>query len=110
MGVDSEPWVFKGGLSGDVQVLNMLIFNFQICFSAVECLLVGDIWFIFLQKSKALYFVCVLQMLLPIGSCSELFIHPPPLFPTSRLYNVRPYHNKDKVKQKTYPWTLAKYL
>uniref|UniRef100_A0A8C7WWA1 protein O-GlcNAcase n=1 Tax=Oryzias sinensis TaxID=183150 RepID=A0A8C7WWA1_9TELE len=56
MGVDSEPWVFKGGLSGDV------------------------------------------QMLLPIGSCSELFTHPPPLFPTSRLYNVRPYHNKDKVE------------
>ncbi|KAF6726933.1 Protein O-GlcNAcase [Oryzias melastigma] len=56
MGGDSEPWVFKGGLSGDV------------------------------------------QMLLPIGSCNELFTHPPPLFPTSRLYNVRPYHNKDKVE------------
>lgn len=25
MGGDSEPWVFKGGLSGDVQVFNMLI-------------------------------------------------------------------------------------
>ncbi|RVE60675.1 hypothetical protein OJAV_G00183310 [Oryzias javanicus] len=56
MGGDSEPWVFKGGLSGDV------------------------------------------QMLLPIGSCNELFTHPPPLFPTSRLYNVRPYHSKDKVE------------
>lgn len=37
------------------------------------------------------------QMLLPVGSSSELFTHPPPLFPTSRLYNIRPYHNKDKV-------------
>ena len=36
-------------------------------------------------------------MLLPIGSSSELFTHPPPLFPTSRLYNIRPYHSKDKV-------------
>ncbi|KAM4537405.1 protein O-GlcNAcase [Odontesthes bonariensis] len=56
LGVDSEPWVFKGGVSGEV------------------------------------------QMLLPIGSCSELFTHPPPLFPTSRLYNIRPYHSKDKVE------------
>ncbi|CAN9509452.1 unnamed protein product [Ophioblennius macclurei] len=56
LGVDSEPWVFKGGVSGEV------------------------------------------QMLLPIGSSSELFTHPPPLFPTSRLYNVRPYHSKDKVE------------
>ncbi|CAL8377563.1 unnamed protein product [Boreogadus saida] len=30
------------------------------------------------------------------GSSTELFTHPPPLFPTSRLYNVRPYHSKDK--------------
>uniref|UniRef100_A0A3Q2P3T8 protein O-GlcNAcase n=1 Tax=Fundulus heteroclitus TaxID=8078 RepID=A0A3Q2P3T8_FUNHE len=56
LGVDSEPWVFKGGVSGDV------------------------------------------QMLLPVGSSAELFTHPPPLFPTSRLYNIRPYHSKDKVE------------
>ncbi|KAL0969940.1 hypothetical protein UPYG_G00234850 [Umbra pygmaea] len=56
LGVESEPWVFKGGVSGEV------------------------------------------QMLLPIGSNSELFSHPPPLFPTSRLYNIRPYQNKDKVE------------
>ncbi|KAM6949291.1 protein O-GlcNAcase [Aplochiton taeniatus] len=56
LGVDSEPWVFKGGVSGEV------------------------------------------QMLLPTGSNSELFTHPPPLFPSSRLYNVRPYHSKDKVQ------------
>ncbi|XP_056156648.1 protein O-GlcNAcase [Lampris incognitus] len=56
LNVESEPWVFKGGMSGEV------------------------------------------QMLLPIGSSSELFTHPPPLFPTSRLYNVRPYHTKDKVE------------
>ncbi|XP_034424599.1 protein O-GlcNAcase isoform X1 [Hippoglossus hippoglossus] len=55
-GVESEPWAFKGGVSGEV------------------------------------------QMLLPIGSSSDLFTHPPPLFPTSRLYNVRPYHTKDKVE------------
>ncbi|XP_053717046.1 protein O-GlcNAcase [Synchiropus splendidus] len=56
LGGDSEPWVFKGGVSGEV------------------------------------------QMLLPIGGNSELFTHPPPLFPTSRLYNIRPYHSKDKVE------------
>lgn len=55
-GVESEPWVFKGGVSGEV------------------------------------------QMLLPVGGSTELFTHPPPLFPTSRLYNVRPYHSKDKVE------------
>ncbi|XP_075890208.1 protein O-GlcNAcase [Nelusetta ayraudi] len=54
--VDSEPWVCKGGVSGEV------------------------------------------QMLLPIGGSNELFTHPPPLFPTSRLYNIRPYHSKDKVE------------
>ncbi|XP_074517910.1 protein O-GlcNAcase isoform X2 [Halichoeres trimaculatus] len=55
-GRESEPWVFKGGVSGEV------------------------------------------QMLLPIGSCSDLFTHPPPLYPTSRRYNIRPYQNKDKVE------------
>uniref|UniRef100_A0A8B9RK53 protein O-GlcNAcase n=1 Tax=Astyanax mexicanus TaxID=7994 RepID=A0A8B9RK53_ASTMX len=29
---------------------------------------------------------------------SELFSHPPPLFPTSRLYNIRPFQHKDKVR------------
>uniref|UniRef100_A0A8C1JP71 protein O-GlcNAcase n=1 Tax=Cyprinus carpio TaxID=7962 RepID=A0A8C1JP71_CYPCA len=53
-GVEAEPWVFKGGLSGEV------------------------------------------QMLLPVGTSSELFSHPPPLFPTSRLYNIRPFQQKDK--------------
>ncbi|XP_074480818.1 protein O-GlcNAcase isoform X2 [Sebastes fasciatus] len=56
LGVESEPWAFKGGVSGEV------------------------------------------QMLLPIGSSSDLFTHPPPLFPTSRLYNIRPYHGKDKLE------------
>ncbi|XP_054457734.1 protein O-GlcNAcase [Anoplopoma fimbria] len=56
LGVESEPWAFKGGVSGEV------------------------------------------QMLLPIGSSSDLFTHPPPLFPTSRLYNIRPYHSKDKLE------------
>ncbi|XP_033992632.1 protein O-GlcNAcase [Trematomus bernacchii] len=56
LGVESEPWAFKGGVSGEV------------------------------------------QMLLPIGSSNELFTHPPPLFPTSRLYNIRPYHGKDKLE------------
>uniref|UniRef100_A0A672RXQ1 protein O-GlcNAcase n=1 Tax=Sinocyclocheilus grahami TaxID=75366 RepID=A0A672RXQ1_SINGR len=50
----AEPWVFKGGLSGEV------------------------------------------QMLLPVGTSTELFSHPPPLFPTSRLYNIRPFQQKDK--------------
>uniref|UniRef100_A0A671K7K0 protein O-GlcNAcase n=1 Tax=Sinocyclocheilus anshuiensis TaxID=1608454 RepID=A0A671K7K0_9TELE len=53
-GVEAEPWVFKGGLSGEV------------------------------------------QMLLPMGTSTELFSHPPPLFPTSRLYNIRPFQQKDK--------------
>ncbi|XP_032400064.1 protein O-GlcNAcase isoform X1 [Etheostoma spectabile] len=56
LGVESEPWTFKGGVSGEV------------------------------------------QMLLPIGSSSDLFTHPPPLFPTTRLYNIRPFHSKDKLE------------
>lgn len=43
--------------------------------------------------------VGVNQMLLPVGTSSELFSHPPPLFPTSRLYNIRPFQQKDKVTQ-----------
>ncbi|KAK1796856.1 hypothetical protein P4O66_000946 [Electrophorus voltai] len=56
LGLEAEPWVFKGGLSGEV------------------------------------------QMLLPVGTSTELFCHPPPLFPTSRVYNIRPYQQKDKVE------------
>ncbi|KAI5104514.1 protein O-GlcNAcase-like, partial [Silurus meridionalis] len=56
LGVEAEPWAFKGGLSGEV------------------------------------------QMLLPVGTSSELFSHPPPLFPTSRLYNIRPFQHKDKAE------------
>ncbi|XP_028835141.1 protein O-GlcNAcase isoform X2 [Denticeps clupeoides] len=56
VGVESEPWAFKGGLSGE------------------------------------------LQALLPMGTSSDLFIHPPPLFPTSHVYNIRPFYNKDKVE------------
>ncbi|KAA0723133.1 Protein O-GlcNAcase [Triplophysa tibetana] len=56
LGMEAEPWVFKGGLSGEV------------------------------------------QMLLPVGTSNELFSHPPPLFPTCRLYNIRPFQQKDKVE------------
>ncbi|XP_076843402.1 protein O-GlcNAcase [Brachyhypopomus gauderio] len=56
LSMEAEPWVFKGGLSGEV------------------------------------------QMLLPVGTSTELFNHPPPLFPTSRLYNIRPFQHKDKVE------------
>ncbi|XP_063068010.1 protein O-GlcNAcase [Engraulis encrasicolus] len=56
MGVESEPWAFKGGLCGEM------------------------------------------QLLLPMGTSPELFIHPPPLFPSARLYNVRPFHSKDKME------------
>ncbi|KAI7814585.1 protein O-GlcNAcase isoform X2 [Triplophysa rosa] len=55
LGMEAEPWVFKGGLSGEV------------------------------------------QMLMPVGTSRELFSHPPPLFPTCRLYNIRPFQQKDKV-------------
>lgn len=44
----------------------------------------------------------VLKMLLPVGTSSELFSHPPPLFPTSRLYNIRPFQYKDKVRYTVY--------
>lgn len=47
--------------------------------------------------SEGVLCVCGFQTLLPVGSSNELFTHPPPLFPTSRLYNIRPYHSKDKV-------------
>ncbi|XP_041937485.1 protein O-GlcNAcase [Alosa sapidissima] len=56
LGVEAEPWAFKGGLCGEM------------------------------------------QLLLPMGTSTELFIHPPPLFPSARLYNIRPFHNKDKME------------
>ncbi|KAL2087625.1 hypothetical protein ACEWY4_016453 [Coilia grayii] len=56
LGVEAEPWAFKGGLCGEM------------------------------------------QLLLPMGTNTELFIHPPPLFPSARLYNVRPFHSKDKME------------
>ncbi|XP_031414077.1 protein O-GlcNAcase [Clupea harengus] len=56
LGVEAEPWAFKGGLCGEM------------------------------------------QLLLPLGTTPELFIHPPPLFPSARLYNIRPFHSKDKVE------------
>ncbi|NXF88714.1 OGA GlcNAcase, partial [Eubucco bourcierii] len=38
-----------------------------------------------------------LQALLPVGNSSDLFYHPPPLFPSSQLYLLRPLQPLDKV-------------
>ncbi|XP_059674091.1 protein O-GlcNAcase-like [Gavia stellata] len=51
---DAEPWVRRGGLSGE------------------------------------------LQALLPVGNSWDLFYHPPPLFPSSQLYLLRPLLPLDK--------------
>ncbi|XP_039607893.1 protein O-GlcNAcase isoform X1 [Polypterus senegalus] len=56
LGVEVEPWVFKGGISGEF------------------------------------------QMMLPLGTSPELFTHPPPLFPASQSYNIRPFASKDKAE------------
>ncbi|NXX80067.1 OGA GlcNAcase, partial [Urocolius indicus] len=38
-----------------------------------------------------------LQALLPVGNCCDLFYHPPPLFPSSQTYVLRPLQPLDKV-------------
>ncbi|NWI87144.1 OGA GlcNAcase, partial [Pitta sordida] len=38
-----------------------------------------------------------LQALLPVGNSSDLFYHPPPLFPSSQLYLLRPLLPLDKA-------------
>ncbi|NXE30692.1 OGA GlcNAcase, partial [Ardeotis kori] len=39
-----------------------------------------------------------LQALLPVGNSCDLFYHPPPLFPSSQLYLLRPLLPPDKVR------------
>ncbi|NXX99747.1 OGA GlcNAcase, partial [Centropus bengalensis] len=39
-----------------------------------------------------------LQALLPVGNSCELFYHPPPLFPSSQMYVLRPLLPLDKVR------------
>ncbi|NWH80579.1 OGA GlcNAcase, partial [Piaya cayana] len=39
-----------------------------------------------------------LQALLPVGNSCDLFYHPPPLFPSSQLYVLRPLLPLDKVR------------
>ncbi|NXT59285.1 OGA GlcNAcase, partial [Pluvianellus socialis] len=39
-----------------------------------------------------------LQALLPVGNSCDLFYHPPPLFPSSQLYLLRPLLPLDKVR------------
>ncbi|NXE92763.1 OGA GlcNAcase, partial [Menura novaehollandiae] len=40
-----------------------------------------------------------LQALLPVGNSCDLFYHPPPLFPSSQLYLLRPLLPLDKVRR-----------
>ncbi|XP_041074409.1 protein O-GlcNAcase isoform X5 [Polyodon spathula] len=53
---ESEPWVFKGGIAGEF------------------------------------------QMMLPMGTNIELFNPPPPIFPSTKLYSIRPFLPRDKVE------------
>lgn len=41
---------------------------------------------------------CLFQALLPVGNSCDLFYHPPPLFPCSQLYLLRPLLPPDKVR------------
>lgn len=103
LGVESEPWVFKGGVSGEVQVIRCFISDAISHASVLRFLII-----FYSSRVPKTCLMCVfffsrgVQMLLPIGNSSELFTHPPPLFPTSRLYNIRPYHSKDKVVSPTH--------
>lgn len=49
------------------------------------------------QDSQLLDGLCLLQALLPVGNSCDLFYHPPPLFPSSQLYLLRPLLPLDKV-------------
>uniref|UniRef100_A0A8C0HRW4 GH84 domain-containing protein n=1 Tax=Buteo japonicus TaxID=224669 RepID=A0A8C0HRW4_9AVES len=40
--------------------------------------------------------LCLFQALLPVGNSCDLFYHPPPLFPSSQLYLLRPLLPLDK--------------
>ncbi|NXC88563.1 OGA GlcNAcase, partial [Cercotrichas coryphoeus] len=45
-----------------------------------------------------------LQALLPVGNSCDLFYHPPPLFPSSQLYLLRPLLPLDKGSQRDGCW------
>lgn len=58
------------------------------------CCLQGEVWSQdnLLPDGRHLF-----QALLPVGNSCDLFYHPPPLFPTSQHYLLRPLLPRDKV-------------
>ncbi|KAK4818550.1 hypothetical protein QYF61_014686 [Mycteria americana] len=72
LGGDAEPWARRGGLFGELQ---------------------DKVWSQDNLLPDGLY---LFQALLPVGNSCDLFYHPPPLFPSSQLYLLRPLLPLDK--------------
>ncbi|GAB0187837.1 protein O-GlcNAcase-like [Grus japonensis] len=72
LGGDAEPWTHRGGLFGELQ---------------------DKVWS---QDNLLLDRAYLFQALLPVGNSCDLFYHPPPLFPSSQLYLLRPLLPPDK--------------
>lgn len=71
---DQEPWLFRGGLTGELQVENIVCFDDD-------------------YKENVGSF----QRLLPVESVSDLFLYKAPDSPSSRIYTIRPYLPNDQL-------------
>uniref|UniRef100_A0A8D0F135 GH84 domain-containing protein n=1 Tax=Strix occidentalis caurina TaxID=311401 RepID=A0A8D0F135_STROC len=58
-----------------------------------SCCLQDEVWS---WDSRLPDGLCLFQALLPVGNSCDLFYHPPPLFPSSQLYLLRPLLPLDK--------------
>lgn len=75
MSGDQEPWIFRGGLTSDLQVKGIYKLHYG--------------------ADSIAYFLCF-QRLIPVDSGNDLFIYKLPDIPTPNYYLIRPYSNADE--------------
>lgn len=79
MSGDQEPWVFRGGLTADLQVgtYKKLFKNYYV-------------------KANFFFITNILQRLIPVDSGNDLFVYKTPEVPVSKIYTIRPYLPSDE--------------
>lgn len=95
MSGDQEPWVFRGGLTADLQVriknfhhIHFLFYDFEVMFMFYKVVVFYEVMFMFYN----------FQRLIPVDSGNDLFVYKAPEVPTSKVYTIRPYLPADEQK------------
>lgn len=90
MSGDQEPWVFRGGLTADLQVYLIKKINIKILKEIIITLIKKR------RKDKKTNVNFILQRLIPVDSGNDLFVYKAPEVPSSKIYTIRPYLASDE--------------